>query len=335
MPNHSDLFIEIPQDKCKKEAIPYQDTLNIDTKECDYCQVDLNAVEHYHEDFYLDNKKISVFRQCYYTCDCNGIWILVHKNANDTYTEVYRNPLDIANCHLEVSKLYLLNIDVDREIFLKSYLKNYPETKSDWEAYHRLYEKIVDLGNHIRIMAMLKTDYPLNKMDFNEFRFGLTISICTLLQYSGLHLWLLRKRQSFEQSITLICSIMDSQHSPISLKKFTKEYNIPELDNLNTNLNFNSGKYHDIKYLRDKQLEHNDSDFSWTQQQVTPELLIAAYSDIIIAVNELNKVKGIEVFFNNQLETEDESDVINFLIRELMIIEGSLKIYENNSNNNK
>ena len=334
MQKHSEFFIEIPKDKCKKEPIPYRDTLLERVKECDFCQADLNAEEHYHEDFYLDNKTLSVFRQCYFTCDCDGIWILVHKNANDTYTELYRNPLDISNCHLGESNLYLLNIEIDREKFLRPYLKKHHETKTHCDAYHRLYEKIVDLGNHIRAMKLLKTDYPLNKFDFHENRFGFTTTICTLLQYSGLRLWKERKRLNIEKSVTLICSIMDSQQAPISLKKFTEKYNIPELDNLDTNLNFKSGKYHDIKYLRDKHLEHNDFNFAWGKQKVTPTLLIDAYSDIIIAVNELNKKKRIDVFFNNQLVAEDESDTINFLIRELKIIEDSLIIWEKNIKTN-
>ena len=236
----------------------------------------------------------------------------------------------MSNSHLDGSKLYLLNIvEVDRNKFLKPYLKNHQETKSKYEAYHRLYEKIIDLGNHILVMNLLETKYPLNKLSTLP---GLTTSTCTMLQYSGLHLWKERKRLNIEKSITLICSIMDSQRAPMSLKRFAKGYNIPELANLDTNLNCRSGKYHDIKYLRDKHLEHNDFDFAWRKQKVTPKLLSDAYGDIINAVNELNKVKGIEVSFNNQLVTSDESDAINFLIRELRIIEGSMKMWENNIN---
>ncbi len=80
---------------------------------------------------------------------------------------------------------------------------------------------------------------------------------------------------------------------------------------------------------------HNDFDFAWTKQEVTPELLIDVYRDIIVAVNELNDKKGIEAFFENQLWVEDESDVINSLIREFMIIEDSFKKWENSMDVNK
>ena len=287
---------------------------------------DFNSGENHHEDYYLDSKKINIYRQNYYTCKCDGIWIVAYENDKGTYAELYRNPLDISNCHLEDSNLYLLNIDIEKEKFLKTYLKDHNETKSDWEAYHRLYERVIDLGNHMRIIFMLKTGFPLFKIDFNEDRFGLTTSISTLIRYSGLHQWLYRKRQSVIESVSLICSIMDNQvKPPISLKRFVQEFNIPELDVLDKNLNYEGGKYHDIKYLRDKHLQHNDFDFTWTEVEIDEQLLLEVYHDIIMAVNTLNHIQRIEAYFDNQLVAEDESDVINSLIREFMIIEHSYK----------
>ena len=90
-------------------------------------------------------------------------------------------------------------------------------------------------------------------------------------------------------------------------------------------MNCECGKYHTIKYLRDKHLQHNDFDFSWAEAEISEELLLEVYSDIIVAINKLNRAKGIEAYFENQLVAEDESDVINSLIREFMIIEHSYK----------
>lgn len=235
---------------------------------------------------------------------------------------------------MEDSNLYFLNVDIEKGNFLKQYLKDHDETKSEWEAYHHLYERVIDLGNHIRIIFILKTGYPLFKVDFNEQRFGLTTSISTLIRYSGLYQWIQRKRLSVMRSVSLICSIMDNQEKhPISLKRFVKGSNIPELSTLDKNLNCECGKYHDIKYLRDKHLQHNDPDFSWTEVEIREELLLEVYSDIITVVNKLNHEKGIEAYFENQLVVEDESDVINFLFRELMIIEHSYKNRDSSVNN--
>lgn len=335
MTKHSEHFIDILKTGCTKEPVPRKE-FYFKERECDYCQAVLNSGESHHGDYYLDNNKINVYRQSYLTCGCKGIWILTYKNSNDTYTEIYRNPLDISNCHLEDSNLYYLNVDIEKENFLKPYLKNHDETKLEWEAYHRLYERIIDLGNHIRIIVMLKTGFPFFKVDFNESRFGLKTSIATLIRYSGLHQWLRRKRLSVIRSVSLICSIMDNQEKhPISLKRFVKEYNIPELDILDKDLNYEGGKYHDIKYLRDKHLQHNDPDFSWTEVEISEELLLEAYSKIIAAVNELNHIKGIEAYFENQLWVEAESNVINFLIREFMIIEHSYKNRDSSVDSNK
>ena len=295
--------------------------------------------ESYHEDYYLEEdyfsegKKINIYRQYYFICKCDGIWIIAHKNINNTYTEVYRELFDFSNCHLEGSNLYLLNINIKKENFLKPYLRNHDKTKSKWEAYHRLYERIIDLGNHMRIIVMLKTGYPFFRVDFNENRFGLTTSIATLIRYSGLHQWTQRKRLSILRSISLICSIMDNQTKPISLKRFVKGTNIPELNTLDKDLNCEGGKYHAIKNFRDKDLEHNDSNFKWVKPGITQELLLDVYSDILNVVNLLNHKKGIEVYFEKQLWVGDESDVINFLVRELMIIEHSYRNRENNIDN--
>ena len=324
MQKHSEHFIEIAKTEYMKKPIPYEE-FYFKERKCDYCHAFLNSSENRHEDYYLNKKKINIYRQSYLTCECCGIWILAYKNANGTYTGIYRNPLDISNCHLEDSNLYYLNVDIEKENFLKSYLKDHDETKSEWEAYHHLYERVIDLGNHVRIIRMLKTGYPLFKIDFNEDRFGFTTSIADLIRYSGLYQWKQRRRLSFMRSVSLICSIMDSQKQPISLKRFVQEFNIPELDVLDKNLNYKGGKYHDIKYLRDKHLQHNDFDFSWADVEISEELLVETYSDIIITINQLNHVKGIEIYFENQLVVEDESNEINSLIRELMIIEHSYK----------
>lgn len=324
MPKHSEHFIEIAKTEHTKEPIPREE-FYFEERKCDYCQAVLNSSESQHQDYYLHNNRINVYRQSYLTCKCNGIWILTYKNANGTYTELYRSPLDVSNCHLEDSNLFYLNVDIEKKNFLKPYLKNHEATKPKWEAYHRLYKKIIDLGNHIRIIFMLRTGFPFFKIDFNEDRFGLGTSISTLIRYSGLYQWVQRKRLSAIRSVSLICSIMDSQKQPISLKRFAKAYNIPELKTLDKNLNCEGGKYRNIKYFRDKHLEHNDSDFSWTEGEIREELLLEVYSDIIIVVNELNRKKGIEAYFENQLWVEDESEVINFLIREFMIIEHSYK----------
>lgn len=338
MKKHSDYFIEIAESDCLKEPIPYNESY-FEKRKCDYCQTIINSSESYHEDYYLEKDffkeggKINIYRQFYFACKCNGIWISAYKNTNGTYTELYRCPLDISNCHLEHSDLFLININIEKENFLKPYLRNHDETKSKWEAYHRFYERIIDLGNHTRIIVMLKTGYPYFRLDFNENRFGLRTSISSLLRYSGLHLWEDRKLLSVHKSISLICSIMDSQKDPISLKRFVKETNIPELNDLDTNLNCEGGIYHDIKYLRDKQLEHNDFDFNWTDREITQKLLINVYSDIVLTINKLNDKKGIKAYFENQLMVEDESDVINSLLRELMIIEHSYRNRENNIDN--
>lgn len=334
MQKHFTHFVEIAKTDLTKKPIQREE-FYFQERKCDYCQAVLNSSGSHHADYYLHNKKINVYRQSYLTCKCPGIWILAYENTNDTYTELYRNPLDIFNCHLEDSKLYYLNIDIEKESFLKPYLKNHDEIKTKWEAYHRLHERIIDLGNHIRIIFMLKTGFPSFEIDFNEDRFGLTTSIADLIRYSGLYQWIQRKRLHAIRSISLICSIVDSQKQPISLKRFAKAYNIPELKTLDKNLNCKGGKYHNIKYLRDKHLEHNDSDFSWTNGEIHKELLLAVYSDIITVINKLNHEKGIEVYFENQLAVEGESDVINFLIRELMIIEHSYKNKDTETNKNK
>ncbi|MDE0012408.1 MAG: hypothetical protein OXU36_14755 [Candidatus Poribacteria bacterium] len=335
MEKHSERFIEIAKTNLTKKPIQREE-FYFEERKCDYCQAVLNSSESHHEDYYLDNKKINIYRQSYLTCKCNGIWVLAYKNANDTYTELYRSPLDIPNCHLEDSNLFYLNVDIEKKNFLKPYLKNHDETKLKWEAYHHLYERIIDLGNHIRIIVMLKTGFPLFEIDFNEQRFGLTTSIATLIRYSGLYQWIQRKRLSFMRSVSLICSIMDNQERhPISLKRFVKGSNIPELSALDKNLNCECGNYHNIKYLRDKHLQHNDPDFSWTEVEIREELLLEVYNDIITVVNKLNYAKGIEAYFENQLWVEDESDVINFLIRELMIIEHSYKNRDDSVDRNK
>ena len=332
MPKHSEHFIDILKTECTKEPIPREE-FYFKERKCDYCQAVLNSSESHHGDYYLDNSKINVYRQSYLICKCDGIWVLAYKNANDKYTEVYRDPFDIFNCHLEDSNLFYLNVDIEKENFLKPYLKNHDGTKLEWEAYHRLYERIIDLGNHIRIIVMLKTGFPFFKIDFNELRFGLKTSIATLIRYSGLHQWIRRQRLSAIRSVSLICSIMDSQKQPISLKRCVQEFNIPELDVLDKNLNYAGGKYLDIKYLRDKHLQHNDFDFSWADVEISEELLAETYRDIIVTINQLNHVKGIEIYFENQLAVEDESDVINSLIREFMIIEHSYKNKDNSFDN--
>lgn len=324
MRKHTEYFVEIAKTAYTPEPILYEESYLKKTK-CAYCQTILNSKKNYHEDYYLDKKKISVYRQCYYTCKCDGIWVVTYKNTNGTYTELYRNPLDMSNCHLEGSNLYLLSIDIGQERFLKPCLKNNTKTNRVWEAYYHLYERIIDLGNHMRMVIMLKTGFPLfKKNDFGEDQFGFTTSIATLIRYSGLYQWQRRKRQSIMESISLICSIMDNQiDKPISLKQFVEAYNIPELRALDENLNCEGGKYYKIKYLRDKHLQHNDPDFSWTEVGIREKLLLEVYSDIIKVVNKLNHEKGIEVYFEDQLLVKDESDMINSLIREFMIIEHS------------